>query len=130
LHNFYGILAYHYSNGENLEKAEEYLIKAGEEALKSSASSEAINFYQEGLKLYLTKYGDAADSDKLAMFEKNIALAFFNKGQYANALEYFDRVLKRLGERSSKNQIIIAYRLISDFLNLIKNLYLPSKKAI
>jgi tetratricopeptide (TPR) repeat protein len=79
--------------------------------------------------LPITKYGDAADSDKLAMFEKNIALAFFNKGQYANALEYFDRVLKRLGERSSKNQIIIAYRLISDFLNLIKNLYLPSKKA-
>jgi len=129
LHNFYGILAYHYSNGENLEKAEEYLIKAGEEALKSSASSEAINFYQEGLKLYLTKYGDAADPDKLAMFEKNIALAFFNKAQYANALEYFDRVLKRLGERSSKNKIIIAYKLISDFLNLIKNLYLPSKKV-
>jgi len=129
LHNFYGILAYHYSNGENLEKTEEYLIKAGEEALKSSASSEAINFYQEGLKLYLTKYGDTADSDKLAMFEKNIALAFFYKGQYVNALEYFDKVLKHLGERSTKNRIIIAYRLISDLLNLIKNLYLPSKKV-
>ena len=129
LHNFYGILAYHYSNGENLDKAEEYLIKAGEEALKSSASSEAINLYQEGLKLYLTKYGDAADSDKLAIFEKNIALAFFNKGQYANALEYFDRVLKRLGERSSKNKIIIIFKLITDILNLIKNLYLPSIKA-
>ena len=129
LHNFYGILAYHYSNGENLDKAEEYLIKAGEEALKSSASSEAINLYQEGLKLYLTKYGDAADSDKLAMFEKNIALAFFNKGQNANALEYFDKVLKRLGERSSKNKIIIIFKLISDILNLIKNLYFPSKKT-
>ena len=129
LHNFYGILAYHYSNGENLEKAEEYLIKAGEEALKSSASSEAINFYQEGLKLYLTKYRDAADPDKLAMFEKNIALAFFNKGQYANALEYFDKVLKHLGERSSKNQVVVIFKLISDLLNLIKNLYLPSKKV-
>jgi len=129
LHNFYGILAYHYSNGENLEKAEEYLIKAGEEALKSSASSEAINYYQDALTLYLTKYGDAADSDKLVMFEKNIALAFFYKGQYVNALEYFDRVLNRLGERSSKNKIIIIFQLISDLLNLIKNLYLPSKKA-
>jgi class 3 adenylate cyclase len=128
LHNFYGILAYHYSKGENLEKAEEYLVKAGEEALKSSASSEAINYYQEGLNLYLTKYGDAADPDKLAMFEKNIALSLFNKGQYADALQYFDRVLERLGERRSKNQIIIASKLVFDILSLIKNLYLPSKK--
>jgi len=129
LHNFYGILAYHYSQAENLEKAEEYLVKAGEEALKSSASSEAINYYQEGLRLYLAKYGDAADTDKLAMFEKNLAIAFFNKGQNANALEYFDKVLRRLGERRSKNHIVIALRLITDILSLIKNLYLPSKRT-
>lgn len=129
LHNFYGILAYHYSQAENLEKAEEYLVKAGEEALKSSASSEAINYYQEGLRLYLAKYGDAADSDKLAMFEKNLSIAFFNKGQNANALEYFDKVLRRLGERRSKNRIVIALKLITDTLSLMKNLYLPSKRT-
>jgi len=129
LHNFYGILAYHYSNGENLEKSEEYLIKAGEEALKSSASSEALNYYQEALKLYLMKYGDSGDPDKLAMLEKNIALAFFNKGQYVNALEYFDSVLSRWGTRSPKRKITIAFKLIYDLLDLIINLYLPSKKA-
>jgi len=129
LHNFYGILAYHYSNGEDLDKAEEYLIKAGEEALKSSASSEALNYYQEGLKLYLLKYGDAADPDKLAMLKKNIALAFFNKGQYTNALEYFDSVLEHWGAGLSKNRILRAFRLGSDLLNLVANLYLPSRKA-
>jgi len=41
LHEFYGMLAYHYSRAENPDKTEEALIKAGEEALKSSASSEA-----------------------------------------------------------------------------------------
>ena len=129
MHIFYGILAYHYTRGENEEKAEDYLIKAGEEALKSSASSEALNYYQEGLKLYLTKYGDDADPDKLAMFEKNIALAFFYKGQVVNALEYLDRVLERIGVRSSKNEIIVAFKLVSNFLNLIAHLYLPLKKS-
>ncbi|MBW1855874.1 MAG: AAA family ATPase, partial [Deltaproteobacteria bacterium] len=47
LQEFYGMLAFHYSRGEEYEKAEEYLIKAGEEALKSSASSEALHYYQE-----------------------------------------------------------------------------------
>jgi class 3 adenylate cyclase len=129
LNKFYGVLAYHYSNGENLERAEEYLIKAGEEALKSSASSEALSYYQEGLRLYLRKYGDAGDRDKLAMLEKNIGLAFFNKGQYAKAIEHFDSVLERWGEGSPKSKIIIAFKAICDLLNLITKLYLPSKKA-
>jgi predicted ATPase len=41
LHEFYGLLAYHYSLADNLEKTEEWMTKAGEEALRSSASSEA-----------------------------------------------------------------------------------------
>ena len=128
LHEFYGMLAYHYSRAESLEKAEEYLIKAGEEALKSSASSEALNYYQEALSLYLKKYGDAGDPDKLAMLEKNIGLALFNKGQYADALEYIERALELLGIRSSKNKLIIALRNITDLLSLIINLYFPWKK--
>ena len=80
LHEFYGMLAFHYSQAEDLEKTEEYLIKAGEESLKSSASSEALHYYQQALELYLSKYGDKADPAKVAMLEKNIALALFNKG--------------------------------------------------
>ncbi len=51
---FYGMLAYHYSKGEDLDKAEEYMIKAGEEALRSSASREALNYYQEALSLMVS----------------------------------------------------------------------------
>ena len=51
LHEFYGLLALHYSQADDLEKAEEYMTKAGEEALRSSASSEALHYYQEALAL-------------------------------------------------------------------------------
>jgi class 3 adenylate cyclase/tetratricopeptide (TPR) repeat protein len=126
LHEFYGMLAYHYSKAESPQKTEKYLIKAGEEALRSSASSEALNYYQEGLKLYRRKYGGDADPQKLSKFEKNIALALFNKGQYATAIDYFDSVLERLGAGSSKSRIVTGFRLFSGLLNLIRNHYLPS----
>ena len=82
LYEFYGMLAFHFSSGEDLDKAEEYLIKAGEEALKSSASNEALHYYQEALRIYLKKHGDTADPEKIAMLEENIALAFFHIGSY------------------------------------------------
>ena len=123
------MLAFHYSMGEDEEKAVEYLIKAGEVALRSSGSSEALHFYQEALKLYIKKYGDDSDPTKLAMLEKNIALAFFNKGQHINALEFFDSVFERWGVKSSKNKIFTAFRLVSDLLSLLANLYIPSGKA-
>ncbi len=91
LPEFYGMLAYHYSKAEDPEKAEEWMTKAGEEALRTSASSEALYYYKEALRLYLDKYADSADPEKLAAFEKNIALAYFNKAQWKNALPYFDK---------------------------------------
>ena len=66
---------------ELIEKAEEYLIKAGEEAQKSSASSEALHYYQEALNLYLKSHGSAVDPEKIAMLEKNIANAFWARGR-------------------------------------------------
>ena len=130
LRDFYGMLAYHYTRAESLEKAEECLIKAGEEALKSSASTEALNYYQEALKIYLDlrRYQDTSVSDRLTMLEKNIAFALFNKGQYADALKYLDRVLERWGIISPKNKLKITFRLVLDLLNLITDLYLPSVK--
>jgi tetratricopeptide (TPR) repeat protein len=130
LRTFYGILVYHYSKGGNLDKAEDYLLKAGEEALRSSASTEALNYYQEALRIYLDvrRQEVAPDSEKVSMLEKNIALALFNKGRYPDALKYFDSVLERWGIRSLKNRWTTTFGLVLNLLHLIINLYLPSKK--
>lgn len=128
LHEFYGMLAYHYSRAESLEKAEEYLIKAGEEALRSSASSEALHYFQEALNLYLKKYGDIADPEKVAMLEKNIALALYNRGQYDEAIEYFDEALKYYWRKLPKHAISAISKFLSGFLHLLVSLYLPSLK--
>lgn len=125
LHEFYGMLALHYSKGEDLDKAEEYLIMAGEEALKSSASSEALYYYREALKIYLRKYGDKADRGKIAMLEKNISLAFFNRGEYVEADEYFTRVLEYYGQKFPKHKISALLKSFSGLFRFLIKIYFP-----
>jgi len=125
LHEFFGLLAFHFSLAEDLDKAEEYLIKAGEEALKSSASNEALHYFQEGLKIYLKKYGEDADPEKVAMIEKNIAFACFAKGQLTKAIEYFDRVLGFYGEHLPKKNLKTIFKFLSGFINFFVCLYFP-----
>jgi hypothetical protein len=125
LYEFYGILSYHYSNGENLDKAEVYMLKAGEEALKSSASNEALHYYQRALELYIKKYEDAVDPNKIAELEQNIGIAFLNKGHFVEAVDYFDRSLRSRGEKVQKNKVFLFIKLIINLLSVIRNLYLP-----
>jgi class 3 adenylate cyclase len=127
LHEFYGMLAYHYSRAEDHQKTEEYLIKAGEEALRSAASDDALYFYEEALELYLKKSGPNSDPEKIAMLEKNIALALYNRGQQ-KAVEYFDKALDYYWGKLPKGRISVGIKLLAAFLHFLIALYLPSFK--
>jgi predicted ATPase len=128
LHEFYGMLAYHYSKAEYEEKCEHYLIKAGEEALKTSASNEALHYYKEALNLYKIRCADAIDLDKIAILEKNIAIALYNKGKGPEAIEYFDRVMEYYGAKSPTRMISTAFKFLFCFLDFLIGLYLPVLK--
>ena len=130
IHEFYGMLAFHYSKADDLEKAEEYMVKAGDEALRSSASSEALHYFQEALQLYLSKYGKDADPKKLANFEKNIAVALCNKAQWPEAVTYLDKVLERWKTPAPKINIAGIVKGIWNIMMLLKAMYLrlPNSK--
>ena len=128
LHKFYGMLAYHYSKGEDYEKAEEYMIKAGEEALRSSASTEALNYYQQSLNLYIRNQEEQVDPEKLGMFEKNIAIAYHNKGLYTQGIKHFDKALEYLGEKSFKSNNIKYFMALLGLGSFLKEIYFKSKK--
>ena len=129
LYEFYGMLAFHYSRGDEMEKAEEYLLKAGEEALKAAASYEALNYFQEAMKLYLRKFGDEADPEKIADLNKKIAIALYFKGHLAESVEHFDRALEYWEGKRLENKIMANVKLLINLLLMIKELYFPSKKA-
>ena len=128
LNNFYGMLAYHYGKADSPEETEKYLIKAGEEALKSSASSEALHYYQEALSLYQKNYGDVSDPEKIALLEKNIALALYNKGQHIGTVAHFDKALKYYWGASPESWISMVFKLSSGFFHFLISLYLPFLK--
>ena len=128
LNGFYGMLAYHYSRAEDLENAEAALIKAGEEALKASASSEALHYYLEALRLYRQQSGPAADAAKVALLEKNIALGFFNRGQYEEAVEYFDRALAFYWKLSIPGGVLSIFFAFTGIVHLLISVWLPFLK--
>ena len=136
LHEFYGMLALHYIKGEDFEKAEHYLVKAGEEAMRSSASGEALNYYQEGLKLYLQLNKDAADPERLAMFEKNIANVLYSKGRWFDAVKHINKFFEYSNTSVSPNKLYILFKFIKNLVFVLatgdrlfkKEKPIPSKK--
>ena len=125
LNDFYGILSYHYCKGEDLEKAEKYILKAGGEALKASASSEALHYYQMALQIYVQKSSVAVDPIKVSEMQENIAVAYLNKGHFVEAVDYFDRSIISRGGKVQKNKILISAKLAINLLFIIRYLYLP-----
>ncbi|TET73421.1 MAG: hypothetical protein E3J44_00975 [Candidatus Aminicenantes bacterium] len=128
LHEFYGMLAFHYSRADEMEKAEEFLLKAGEEALKAAASNEALNYFQDAMELYLRKFGDAVSPEKIASLQKNIGMAFYYKGHFAESVEHFDKALEYWGLKRPKSEIKARFKLLIDLLWMMKEINFPSKK--
>ena len=130
LHEFYGMLAYHYSRGGALEKAEEYMTMAGEEALRTSASSEALNYFSEALKLYEDRLGEAADPNKIRTFKKNLALVHYNRGESSEAVPYFDDILWQKGHRCYQGKLMSQVKLIGDQFTAIALIYFPILRSL
>jgi len=74
------------------------------------------------------KYDEIADPEKVMMIEKNIALAFYNRGQFVEAVEYFDKALNYYWKELPKNQVSAIYQFLLGFFHFLVSLYLPSLK--
>lgn len=125
LHEFYGTLAFHYSCSEDFEKAEAFMIKAGQEALKTGASIEALQLFQNALNMYLENCGDAVDELKVAEIEKNIAQSLYNKGRHAEALPYYTSAMRRYGFTLPGNRILFYAGFLFSFVAFLRSIYLP-----
>jgi len=128
LPEFYGMLAMHFSKGEDSEKAEEYLLKAGEEALRTSASAEAIGYYRDAMQLYQKRYGGSSDPEKIVMMQKNLATALRNKGQIVEAIGYYENVLAHYDAKIPSGSISEKLTIFSGLFHIIIAVYLPFLK--
>ncbi len=124
LPGYCGMLAWHFSMGRDLARAEEFLFRAGDEAARVAASNEALHFFRESSRLYFELHGDGGDPEKRAALEQNVATALYHRGQFIEAVEHFNRALEVLGERVPRGQVAVALRFAGNLAFLLARLYL------
>jgi class 3 adenylate cyclase/tetratricopeptide (TPR) repeat protein len=98
LEEFYSLLAYHYARAEVWGKAHDYLLKAGDQAGQVAADAEALAHYEQALAAYEHAFGDRWEPLQQATLERKMGEGFFRRGEHAQALDYLQRALTRLGK--------------------------------
>ena len=98
LEEFYGLLAYHYARAEAWEKAQEYLIKAGDQAGRMAADAEALAHYQQAMQAYAKSSHVLWDSVQQAELKRKIGEAFLRRGDNKRAHEFLIEALGHLGK--------------------------------
>jgi class 3 adenylate cyclase len=122
------MLALHYTRGGELERAEDYLLRAGEEAARAAASDEALEFFQEAARLYRQRRGEQVDPARLAVLERHIALALVNRARHGEAIEHFDEALRLRGVAVTKQPVALGLRFARDLALVLARLYLPGAR--
>jgi len=81
LEEFYETLAYHYKQGESLNKALDYFIKAGEKSYDRYAVEESHQYFKEAYDILSKKVGRTKDEDCLLIdLLIKWAYAFYHRG--------------------------------------------------
>ena len=124
-----GMLAWHYGKGRDTERAEEFLFRAGEDAARVAASSEALHFFQEAWKLYAELHGDGGDPNKKARLAHHVALALFHRGRLLEADAYYQQALEQLGVRVPRSTGRMATAFLGDALAVLAQLVSPERSA-
>lgn len=119
-----GPLAFHFSNAEEWEKASYYLLKAGDEAARSTASDEALRCFTEAARIHDRYHSGDTDVAMRAEIEKKIGVACLNKGDLPAALDRFDRALALFGHTVPRTPLQIGWRVAADLAAILGHLYL------
>ena len=96
LEEYFGLLSYHYSAAEQWEKAQEYLLKAGDQAGRIAADSEALALYRQAMEAYGRVRSDDWEPLERASLERKIGEALYRLGEYSQVRAYFSRSLSLL----------------------------------
>jgi len=125
LEEFYGLLAYHYARAEVWDKAQEYLLKAADQAGKLAGDVEALNLYEQAIAAYGRAFGDKWDPAQRLAVERKIGEALSRRGEYALALEHFGRGLGYRGYHIPKSRWQVRRALLRELIVQIEHRLRP-----
>lgn len=125
LEEFYGLLAYHFAQAEDWEKAQDYLFKIGDRAVKVAADAEALSHYQQAIAAHARAFGDQWDPFQRAILERKMGEAFFRRGEHHQAAEYMQRALTYIGSPYPTSRWGIRMAIAKQLLRQLGHLLLP-----
>ena len=126
LDEFSGLLAYHYARGEDWPKAQEYLMKAGDQAGQIAADAEALNHYRRAMDACTRAFGDKWDQSERAVLTRKIGEAFFRRGDHEHACEYLERALGLWGHVHPTSSPGIRSHISKETLKQLAHRLLPT----
>jgi class 3 adenylate cyclase/tetratricopeptide (TPR) repeat protein len=91
------VLSYHSARAEDWAKAQEYLLRAGDQAGRVAADAEALAHYDQAIAAYARAFGDRWDPLQRAILERKMGEAVFRRGEHHAAGDYLRRALRLLG---------------------------------
>ncbi|KKK91994.1 hypothetical protein LCGC14_2707370, partial [marine sediment metagenome] len=113
----YEALAHHYYEGQEWEKALDYLVKAGDKAAAAYANQDALDYYARALEV-CERLGDTA-LETAASAAQSRGFVNFTIGDLPGAIADFERMLsaaRGLGDRRLEG-MALAYRGMSEAWN-------------
>jgi class 3 adenylate cyclase/tetratricopeptide (TPR) repeat protein len=97
LDDFFSVLAFQFTNAGDWAKAREYLIKAGDQAVRIAADAEALALYQEAFAAHERVFGEQWDPAERGVLERKIGEALLRRGVHSEARDHLERSLTYLG---------------------------------
>jgi class 3 adenylate cyclase/tetratricopeptide (TPR) repeat protein len=126
LEEFYGILAYHYARAEDWEHAQHYLFRAGDQAGRIAADSEALSHYREAISAYERVFGDRWDPAQRAGLERRVGEALFRRGEHEQAIEYLRQAVGRLGFKYPRSSFGVRVAILAQTLRQVGHRLVPA----
>ncbi len=126
LEEFYGLLAYHFAQAEDWEKAQYYLFKVGDRAVKVAADAEALFHYRQAMAAHERAFGDRWDPFQRAVLERKMGEAFFRRGEHYEAAKYMHRALTYIGSPYPISRWGIRMTIAKELAEQLGHLLLPS----
>ena len=129
LDEFASFLAYHYARGEEWEKAQRYLLRAGDQAGQMAADVEATAHYEEAIQVYARAFGERWDPLQRASLERKLGEALFRMGRHDLAQEHLHNSLSLFGVRYPRTRLGVRLHILGHILQQIVHQLLANRYA-
>jgi class 3 adenylate cyclase/tetratricopeptide (TPR) repeat protein len=116
LDDFFSVLAFQFTNAGDWAKAREYLIKAGDQAVRIAADAEALALYREAFSAHEHAFGEGWEPAERGVLERKMGEALLRRGVHFEAREHLERSLTYLGRAFPRSRSAVRLAVLGHVL--------------